>query len=292
MKNTIKITKFLAAICLSTAAFSAAASDYLMVINTGNPTGATRIVADQYATEYRKHYKSVEALTPGGCLPVIAGIKENKGPTVVIWDNSVLFNDTCKSEFTKQKQIATFGGYYYLCTAKENNLTVQDFAEGRGRVALLPPFPFWDKWFKDMGTHLGVQYLTMPVGDSGKVILSLLSKETDWALVNSQRALVQIKENKLKCVASLNPAGENGYPYLGKYNKNFPNSSMLLGTNVYVTNASATEKKKIEDILLNFHRTSEFQNFILRSVLTDYTLADPVSKDKFYETMIKSSSVK
>lgn len=292
MKNTIKLNKFLALMCLSVAAFGAAANDSLLILQSGGQTGFTRIVADQYANEYRKHYKSVEAVTPGGCLPVIAGIKENKGPVVVVWETGALPNDSCRTEFTKQKPMATFGGYFYLCTAKDNNFTVEDFAAGRGRVALSTPFAFWDKWYKDLGAHIGVQYSPVPVGDSGKLVLSLLSKETDWAVLNGQRALVQIKENKLKCVASLNPSGENGYPYLGKYVKNFPNSAMLLGTNVYVTNASSAEKKKIEDILLNLHRTSEFQDFLIKGMFIDYTLSDTVSKDKFYNNMIKVMSGK
>ncbi len=282
----------MAAAGIAVASTAALANDSLLILQTGGQTGFTRVIADQYAGEYRKHYKNVEAVTPGGCLPVMASIKDNKGPVLVVWETSVLPNDTCREFFTKQKPLVTFGGFSYLCTAKDSNLTVEDFAAGRGKVAISIPFPFWDKWFKDLGAHLGVQYQGVPVGDTGKMVLSLLSKETDWSVLNGQRALAQMKDNKLKCVASLNPNGESGLPYLGKFVKNFPNSQLLLGTNAYVANANAAEKKKIEEILINIHKTQEFQDFLLKGMYIDYTLADPVTKDKFYNNMVRVMSGK
>lgn len=287
----MKITKLLAALAV---AFSANvfASDTVKIMHTGGKSGTTSIIANEYASEFKKNFAAAEANGPGGCVPVLNALKSEKDPVLVLWDSGLLPTDECRPEFVKNPPVATFGVYFMLCTSAENNFTLSDFVRGNSRVALSTPFAFWDKWYRDVAATTGTAYTPVPVGDSGKLVLSLISKETDWAMINGQRAHAQMQDKKLKCVASTNPAGEAGLPFIGASIPNFDRGELILGFGTYVANASTADRAKIESTLTNFHKSEQFQKFLQGSRFVDHTHSSDAVKKKFYNNMVKTMSGK
>lgn len=288
----MKLTKFIivaTALVVSTAGY---ASDNMKIFHTGGKSGTTSIIANEYASEFKTKFKTVEATGPGGCLPVLAALKNERDPTLVLWDSGLLPTDECRPEFVKHAPITTFAAYFFLCTSAENNLTLNDFVKGGNRVALSTPFSFWDKWYRDVGAATGGVHVPVPVGDSGKLVLSLVSKETDWAILNGQRAYAQMQDKKLRCVASTNPAGEAGLPFLGAAIKGFDRAELMLGFGTYVVNADAADQAKIQTILADFHKSPGFQKFLQSGNFVDHTHSPVPVKKKFYDNMVRIMSGK
>lgn len=287
----MKISTFLAAIAI-TASSVAFAADTVKIMHTGGKSGTTSVIANEYAGEFKKNFASVEATGPGGCLPVLNALKSEKDPVLVLWDSGLLPNDECRPEFVKNPPVSTFGVYFMLCTNAENNYTLDDFLKGNSRVALSTPFAFWDKWYKDVASKTGAKYTPVPVGDSGKLVLSLISKETDWAILNGQKAYAQMQDKKLKCVASTNPAGEAGLPFIGSSIPGFDRGELILGFGTYVVNGSPSDRAKIESTLTAFHKSAQFQKFLQNSKFVDHTASPDVAKKKFYDGMVTVMSGK
>lgn len=287
----MNIAKLLAALVV---AFSvnAFASDTVKIMHTGGKTGTTAIIANEYANEFKKNFAKVETVGPGGCIPVLNALKSEKDPVLVLWDSGLLPTDECRPEFVKNPPVATFGVYFMLCTSAENNFTLSDFVRSNSRVALSTPFAFWDKWFQNVAAKTGTAYTPIPVGDSGKLVLSLISKETDWAMINGQRAYAQMQDKKLKCVASTNPLGESGLPFIGASIPNFDRGELILGFGTYVVNASTADRAKIESTLIALHKSAQFQTFLQNSKFVDHTASPDVAKKKFYNSMVTVMSGK
>lgn len=287
--KTSKFISFIFALAASTATF---ANDSIKIFHTGGKTGTTALIANEYSAEFKTKYKNVEVAGPGGCLPVLSALKTEKDPVLVLWDTGLLPTDECRSEFVKNPPVTVFATYFFLCTSAENNFTLADFIKGKQRVALSTPFSFWDKWYKDIGTATGSSFTPVPVGDSGKLVLSLISKETDWAILNGQRAYAQMQDKKLRCVASTNPAGEAGLPFIGSSIKGFDQANLMLGFSTFVWNASSQEKVKIESIVADFHKSANFQKFLQGSNFVDHTHSQPTVKKNFFDNMVKVMSGK
>ena len=285
MKLNLKLHKLITFAALGIMSVAAHANDNLKIYHTGGKTGTSMIFANEYAKDFKPKHKAVEAIGLGGCAPTLRALKTDKEPSVVLWDTGMLPIEECNSEFTKQPPVTLFVSYYMLCTSAENNYTLADFAKG-GRVALNVPLDFWSNWYRDFGAVNNTRYTNVPVGDSGKQILSLVSKETDWAMIAGQRARAQMQDKKLRCVASTNPAGEEGLPFVGTVAKGFDRSELLLAWASYVTNASAVDRAKIESNLGALHKSPEFQKFMREGHIVDYTHAPAAAKKKFYEHMI------
>jgi hypothetical protein len=285
----MKVESLFLALVLAT---SSVAADTVRILHTGGKTGTTAIITNEYATGFKKSFATVEAEGPGGCVPVLSQAQQNKTPTLIVWDSSALPNDECRAELTKHEPVATYGVYFSLCTSAENNFTMKDFLRGGSRVALSTPFPFWDQWYKSVSAATGKSYTSVPVGDSGKLVLSLVSKETDWAILNGLRANALVKDGKLKCVASTNPKGENGLPFIGSAIPNFNNGELILAWGTYVVNATPEQKAKIESTLIDIHKTAEFQQFLNKSSIVDYTLQPVAERTKFYNGMVRLMSGK
>jgi len=287
----MKITKLLAALAV---AFSvnALASDTVKIMHTGGKSGTTSVIANEYANEFKKHFAKVETIGPGGCIPVLNTLKSEKDPVLVLWDSGLLPTDECRPEFVKNPPVATFGVYFMLCTSAENNFTLSDFKRGNSRVALSTPFAFWDRWYRDIAAKTGAAYTSVPVGDSGKLVLSLISKETDWAMINGQRAYAQMQDKKLRCVASTNPAGEAGLPFIGNSIAGFDRGELILGFSAYVANAKTADREKIESVLINLHKSEQFQTFLKNSKFIDHTVSAPAVKKNFNDNMIRIMSDK
>lgn len=284
----MKSTKFIAIIAAFVMSAVAHAGDNLKIYHTGGKTGTSMIYANEYAKELKSKYPGVEATGPGGCLPTLRALKNDKEQSVesiVLWDTGMLGTKECRPEFSKQEPISVFGSYYMLCTSAENNFTLTDFAKG-GRVALNVPLEFWANWYRDFGAVNGVKYTNVPVGDSGKLILSLVSKESDWAILPGQRARAQVQDKKLRCVASTNPAGEDGLPFVGSVAKGFDRAELLLAWASFAANAPAGNKAKIEADIGAIHKSPEFQDLMKKGHVVDYTHAPTAEKKKFYEHMI------
>ena len=281
----MKLNKFIAVVTLGIMATAAHAVENLKIYHTGGRTGTSMIFAGEYAKDFKNKYKSADVFGLGGCLPTLSSLKNDKESSIVLWDTGMLAVNECRIEFTKNQPVSLFGSYYMLCTSAENNFTLNDFAKG-GRVALNVPLEFWADWYRDFGAANGVKYTNIPVGDSGKLILSLVSKETDWAIIPGQRARAQMQDKKLRCVASTNPAGEDGLPFVGIVAKGFDRAELLLAWASYVGNP-AGNRTKIEADIVNLHKTPEFQKFIKDNFIVDYTNAPAAAKKKFYDHMIR-----
>lgn len=289
----MKLKQFIALAVASITFASAQAGDTLKIYHTGGKTGTSMIFANEYAKDFKTKYKSVEATGPGGCLPVLKSLKDDTTTdTLVLWDTGVVGSDECRPEYVKHEPMSVFVSYYMLCTSADNNLTLNDFAKGNGRVALNVPLDFWANWFRDFGKASGANFTPVPVGDSGKLILSLVSKETDWAFIPGQRARAQVKDKKLRCVASTNPNGEDGLPFVGSVAPGFDRSELLLGWASYVKNASPADKAKIEAEVIAFHKSAEFQKFMKDTYIVDYTLGSAEKRKKFFDHMIHVMSGK
>lgn len=288
----MKTNKLFAILFAGLMAVAAQAGDSIKIYHTGGKTGTTSIIANEYATEFKTKFKTAEASGPGGCLPVLNALKNEKDPVLILWDASMLPIDECRDEFVKNQPIATFAVYFFLCTSAENNFTLQDFIKGGTRVALSTPFSFWDQWYKGVGSAVGAKYTHVPVGDSGKLVLSLVSKETDWAILNGQRAYAQMKDNKLRCVASTNPNGEAGLPYIGNVLGTFNRGELMLGFGTFVANASAADRERIESTLINLHKSESFQKFLQNGNFVDHTNSAAATKKKFYDNMVRVMSGK
>lgn len=284
-----KIITLAAALAMSTVAL---AGDNIKIFHTGGKSGTTSIIANEYATEFKTKFKSVEASGPGGCLPVLAALKNEKEPLLVLWDSGLLPTDECRPEFTKHAPVTTFAAYFFLCTSAENNLTLNDFVKGGQRVALSTPFSFWDRWYRDVGAVTKGSHTSVPVGDSGKLVLSLVSRETDWAILNGQRAYAQMQDKKLRCVASTNPAGEAGLPFLGSVINGFDRAELMLGFATFVANADTGDRSKIQSTLTDFHKTPSFQKFLQSGNFVDHTHSPAQTKKKFYDNMVNVMSGK
>lgn len=284
----IKLITFAAAGIMSMAAY---ANDNLKIYHTGGKTGTSMIFANEYVKDFKPKHKVVDAIGLGSCMPTLRALRTDKEPSVVLWDTGMLPVEECKSEFTKQPPVTLFVSYNMICTSAENNYTLADFAKG-GSVGLNAPLEFWANWYRDFGAVNGVRYTNVPVGDSGKLILSLVSKETDWAMLPGQRARAQMQDKKLRCVATTNPAGEEGLPFVGTVAKGFDRSEVLLAWASYVANASTANRANIEAGLVSLHKTPEFQKFMRDGHIVDYTHAPAATKKKFYEHMIRVMSPK
>lgn len=288
----MKIAKYLLTLTLFFISTTIMADTGIQVLHTGGKSGTTAIIANEYASEFKKNFTTVTAAAPGGCLPVLGALKTIKDPVLILWDTGLLPTDECRPEFVKNPTVATFAAYFFLCTSAENNFTLSDFLKGGSKVALSTPFSFWDKWFKDVSAVTTATYTPVPVGDSGKLVLSLISKETDWAILNGQRAYAQMQDKKLKCVASTNPAGEAGLPFLGNSIKGFDRAELMLGFGTYVVNAQPADREKIESMLKDIHKSANFQKFLQSGNFVDYTNSAAPIKKKFYDNMIKVMSGK
>lgn len=279
----------LAALVISSAVH---ATDSIKILHTGGKTGTTSIIASEYANELKTKFKNVDATGPGGCLPVLNSIKADQTPTVVLWDSGLLPTDECRPEFVKNSPVTTFAAYFFLCTSAENKLTLDDFIKTGGRVALSTPFSFWDAWYKDVSALTKALYTPVPVGDSGKLVLSLISKETDWAILNGQRAIAQMQDKKLRCVASTNPSGEVGLPFLGNAIKDFNRAELMLGFGTFVVNATPSDRAKIEAAVADIHKSPAFQKFLQSGNFVDHTFSVNTTKTKFYNNMVRVMSGK
>jgi len=286
----MKLFKILTVSAALLASSAALAGDSMKIFHTGGKSGTTSIIANEYATEFKTKFKTAEASGPGGCLPVMAALKNEKEPVLVLWDSGLLPTDECRPEFTKHAPVATFAAYFFLCTSAENNLTLNDFVKGGQRVALSTPFAFWDKWYREVSTVTKGNHTSVPVGDSGKLVLSLVSKETDWAILNGQRAYAQMQDKKLKCVASTNPSGEAGLPFLGSAIKGFDRAELMLGFSTFVANANTADRAKIESVLTEFHKSPGFQKFLQSGNFVDHTHSPAATKKKFYDNMVRVMS--
>lgn len=278
---------FLAAAGFILASISGAIANDVVIVHTGGKTGTNAIIANEYLAEFRKHYKDVQAIGPGGCVPALEYVRRNPNQAVVfLYDVSALGSEPCRDPLLKMKSTAVFGVHHWLCTNATSGLTLRDFLQGGSKVGLSTPFPLWDSWYRDaMKVSNGKPMIGVPVGDSGKLVLSLLSKETDWTLLNGQRAHAQSKEGKLKCVATTNPTGEQGLPYLGTSLPNFARNRVILGWNTVIVNAGA-DQNKIQGLVKQYHAGSNFKKFADTNLIIDETNSDPKTKDQFYQYML------
>jgi hypothetical protein len=278
--------KILASILIGLGITAAAQANDLVVVHSGGKTGTNAIIANEYLTEFQRHYSKVSAIGPGGCRPALDMIKKNPRQSFVfLYDVSSLGASECRDELLSMKSTAVFGVHHWLCTSAENQLTLQDFLKGGHKVGLSTPFPLWKSWYDEALAITGGRPATgVPVGDSGKLVLSLLNKETDWTLLNGQRAKAQMEANKLKCVATTNPSGEVGLPYLGNSIPNFKRNRVILGWNTVVINAGA-DQRKIESLLQGFHN-GNFRLFAEKNLITDTTNSDAKTRDNFYQAML------
>lgn len=283
----MKLLTFIASAMIFTGSMVAAQANDIVIVHTGGKTGTNAIIANEYAAEFKKHYKDVQAIGPGGCVPALDYVRRNpKQAVVFLYDVSNLGSDECRDTLLKMKSTAVFGVHHWLCTNATSGLTLRDFLQGGSKVGLSTPFSLWDSWYRDaMKASNGKPMTGVPVGDSGKLVLSLLSKETDWTLLNGQRAYAQSKEGKLKCVATTNPKGEKDLPYLGNSLPNFARNRVILGWNTVVLNAGADENK-IQGLVKQYHSGTTFRKFAEANLIIDETNSDQKSKDEFYQYML------
>lgn len=287
----MKLGKFFAFAAAMVVAVSVHATDNLKIYHTGGKTGSSMILATEYAKDLKDKHKSVEVLGLGGCMPTLRSLKSDKEPSIVLWDGGMFPIEECRTEFTKQAPVSFLVVYYSLCTSAENNFSLNDFIKG-GKVGLNVPLDFWANWYRDFGAGHGIQYTHIPVGDSGKQILSLISKETDWSFIAGNRAKAQMQDKKLRCVATTNPAGENGLPFLGTVAKNFDRTELVLAWFSYVANASANDKAQIESQISALHKSPEFQKFLLNGGIVDYTHSTSEAKRKMLDRITNVMSGK
>lgn len=286
----MKFTYFLISAIVLAASSASATESSLKIMHTGGKTGSTSVIASEYSNTFKKTFSKVEVVGPGGCVPVISQLRSDKTPTLVIWDTGMLPDENCRNVLTKQPPVATYGVYFALCTKAGLNLGLTDFLQSESRVALSTPFAYWRNWYQEVSSSLGTKFTPVPVGDSGKLVLSLISRETDWALLNGHRAYAQMKDNKLNCVATTNPDGENGLPYIGNFIIGFDRSTVLLGWGVYVANATDDQRAAIETELINIHQSLEFRKFAKKSNIIDHTNSADYVKEKFVTDTIRIMS--
>ena len=285
--------KIIVTTMLATLASAALATDDVVkVLHTGGRTGSVTNIAMEYSDELKKTYAKVDVSGPGGCVPVLAAAARSSDPTLIIWHSIDVGNADCKKEFAKQSVVSVFVTHYLLCGRASDNPTLDNFTKNASRVGLLYDFPFWDKWFKDMAVHSKALHTYVPVGDSGKQVLSLMSGETDWVLVNSHRAKLQLADKKIKCVATTNPQGELGAPFLGNTFPKFDRADLGWHVSTYVIGGSRDQQLRVENIVKNLHKSQEFKNFLDQGNFVDYTYTTATERGKLIDRIVNQYSVK
>lgn len=291
MKFTWK--KIIVTTMLATLASAALATDDVVkVLHTGGRTGSVTSIAMEYQDEFKKTYAKVDTTGPGGCVPALAAAARSNDPTLIIWHSGDVANDDCKKEFAKQSAVSVFVTHFLLCGRTTDNPTLANFTKNASKVGLPTPFAFWDRWFRDMAAHSKALHTQVPVGDSGKLVLSLLSGETDWVLLNTHRAQLQFADNKIKCVATTNPQGELGMPFLGNIFPTFDRANIGWHVSTYVIGGSRDQQLRIEYTVKNLHNSQEFKNFLSQGYFVDYTHATVTEQKKLIDRIINQYSVK
>ena len=287
----MKFNKLIAVAALTFASAVACASDRITIIHTGGKTGFTAVLAKQYSDAFAESYKNIEVIAPGGCIPVLSHLKNNtKDPIVVMWDTGNIPAE-CKAEFSKQNAASTMSVYFALVT-NNKNATIEDFIKGKGKIGIAPPFKFWTGFVNDIERSTGNKFEgILPVGDSGKQVLSLKSGEVDWVFLNGSRAYEQVEAGNFKAVASTDPKGQGDIPFVGARIKNF-GTDVFLGWGVYITNLDTADRAKFEETIRKLHETKNWKEFTKKFYLVDSTLNSPTKRNEIYRSNMNAMSTK
>lgn len=288
----MKFNKLIALGLLTLASAVAYANDRITIVHTGGKTGFTNVLAKQYSDAFTSSFKNVEVVAPGGCLPTLSYLKNNtKEPVVVMWDTGSSPVDACRIEFSKHNAAATMAVYHVLVT-NNKNATMADFTSGKGKVGISTPFRFWTDLVNDIERSTGNKFEgIVPVGDSGKQVLSLKSGEIDWTLLNGSRAYEQVEAGNFKAIATMDPKGTPGVPFIGTTIKGL-DTDVLLGWGVYIANVEPGDRAKIEESIKAFHETKVWKEFAKKFYIQDQTLVPVVKRNEFYQYIMKSMSTK